>query len=429
MNEEREQEQKRDERGRVTARPEGQPLYVVGMDAHSRKLAISIWEWSDPWNPVFHGQIPCFDIGAMEKTYERHVPLDSITLIEASTNSAHLKQTLEDLGYRAEVVRSDAVTGREKKRKVCDAKDAESLALAYIHGDIREFVWTPDDTCAECRDILFAYRDCEKDLTRTGNRIWSICSRRGLRFGIVGGTTKAGAIREKIEEAKIGGIIRKRLDMLVDDYENDMRRRDELKVMMAECVIGNDTMLDLMQLPGVNYRTAFATVAAVGDVSRFSKASKLAAYGGFSPVVNTSGEEEQRARRKGGTGKPMDNDGRRDLKFFYNEAGQAVLNKCGDTPLGKWGWHLFYSGKPKNKATSAVARKLLTYAWHILRGDPTPNREAEKFYRRKLVRFCGVPGKKRLKELGYPKREDFAEKHTSRVYAGLPPASPEKAWK
>ena len=46
MNEEREQEQKRDERGCVTARPEGQPLYVVGMDAHSKKLAISIWEWS-----------------------------------------------------------------------------------------------------------------------------------------------------------------------------------------------------------------------------------------------------------------------------------------------------------------------------------------------------------------------------------------------
>jgi len=423
------QERKRDERGRVTERPEGQPLYVVGMDAHSTKLAISIWEWSDPWNPVFCKQVPCFDVEAMVKTYERHVPLDSITIIEASTNSMKLKQDLEDAGYRAEVVRSDAVKDKEKKRKVCDSKDAENLALAYIHGDIKEFVWAPDDECAEYRDILFAYRDCEKDLTRTGNRIWSICNRKGFRFGIVGGTTKAGVIRKKIEEAKIDGIIRKRLDMLVDDYEDNMKRREELKVMMAEYVFGNDVMIALMQLPGVNYRTAFATVAAVGDVSRFSKASKLAAYGGFSPVVNTSGEEEKRAKKKGGTGKPMDNDGRRDLKFFYTEAGQAVLNTCGETPLGKWGWHLFNRGKPKNKATSAVARKLLTYSWHILRGDPTPNREAEKFYKRKLIRFCGVLGKKRIKELGFSKREDFANKHVTRVYAGLPPASAKKAWK
>ena len=416
------QERERDGRGRATGRPEGQPLYVVGMDAHSTKLAISIWEWSDPWNPVLHGRIPCLDVGAMVRTYERHVPLDSITLIEASTNSMKLKRDLEDAGYRAEVVRSDAVRGKERRRKVCDGKDAENLALAYIHGDIREFVWAPDDECAEYRDILFSYRDCGKDLTRTGNRIWSICSRRGLRLGIVGGTTKADAIRRRIEGSGIGGVIRRRLNMLVDDYESHMRRRDELKAMMAECVLGSEAMINLMQLPGVNYRTAFATVAAVGDAGRFPKASKLAAYGGFSPVVDTSGEEEERARRRGGTGKPMDNDGRRDLKFFYTEAGQAVLNTCGDTPLGKWGWRLVNRGKPKNKAASAVARKLLTYAWHILRGDPTPNREAEKLYRRKLVRFCGVLGRRRIGELGFAGREDFADRHVARVYAGLPPA-------
>lgn len=417
----------RQEPRRAASRPEGQPLYVVGMDAHSRKLALSVWEWSDPWNPVLHRRIPSVGVEAMAKTYERHVPLDSITLIEASTNSGHLKEELERIGYRAEIVRSDVIAGRERKRKVCDIQDADSIALAYIHGEVREFVWSPTDECAERRDVLFAYRDCQKDLTRTGNRIWSICSRRGFRFGIAGGTTRAATIREMLAKSGIAGIVRRRLDMLVDDYERCMERRDELKRMMAEAVFGDDGMVALMQLPGVNYRVAFATVAAVGDVGRFPKASKLAAYGGFSPVVDTSGEEEERARRKGGTGKPMDNEGRGDLKLYYTEAGQAVLNTCGDTPLGRWGWHLVNAGKSKNKAACAVARKLLTYAWHVLRGDPTPSREGEKFFRRKLVRFCGVLGSRRVRELGFARRDDFAEKHARRIYADLPKKAPEGA--
>lgn len=412
---------------RLLNRPENQPLYVVGMDAHSQKLAISIWEWSNPWKPTLYKQIPNFEIAAMRKTFERHVPLDSITIIEASTNAAFIKQELESIGYRAEVVRADAIKGKIKKRKICDSKDAETLALAYIHGDIQEFVWCPSNDYAEYRDVIFAYRDCIKDLTRISNRIWSICSRKGYKLGVTGGVTPPEVIRTRIEECHIFGIVRKRLDMLVTDYENNMQRREDLKTLIAEYVIANDIMIALMQLPGINYRAAFATVAAVGDVSRFDKASKLAAYGGFAPILNTSGEEETRATKKGGTGKPLDNEGRRDLKFFYAEAAQTILNTCADTPLGKWGWHLIHTGKPKNKVVCAVARKLLCYAWHILRHDPTPNREGEKFFTRKLIRFCGVLGNKRLQELGYSTRKDFANKHTTRIYARLSPASSEDA--
>lgn len=405
------------------------PKYVVGMDAHSKKLAISVWEWSDPWNPRKHLEIKCFDIQSMVKTYERHVPLESLTIIEASNNSSLLKDMLSEAGYRAEVVPADAIKGREKRRKVCDIQDARSLADAYMKGDIKEFIWTPGDECSEYRDIVFAYRDAEKEFVRASNKIWAICNRKGYKIEIVAGKTTVESIREAIKAMGIDGIMAKRLEMLTEEYEANVRRRNELEAMMAEYVFGNDLMLALMQLPGVFYKTAFVTVAAVDNVHRFSKASKLAAYGGFAPVLDTSGEEEKRSKKKGGTGKPLDPSGRRDLKYFYCEAGQTVLNTCADTPLGKWGWHLYNRGKERNEVVCAVARKLLTYAFHILRGDPTPNREAEKFYRRKLIRFCGNLGKARIKELGFKKYDDFAEVHVRRVYAGLPPADLAKAWK
>ncbi|MBR4614833.1 MAG: hypothetical protein IKO55_04450, partial [Kiritimatiellae bacterium] len=52
---------------------------------------------------------------------------------------------------------------KERKRKVCDIQDARNLALAYIKGDVRDFVWTPSDEFAEHRDVMFAYRDTVKE--------------------------------------------------------------------------------------------------------------------------------------------------------------------------------------------------------------------------------------------------------------------------
>ena len=158
---------------------EDEPRFVVGMDAHARKLAVSVWDWSDRLNPCLHREIKCVDVDAMVKTYERHVDLDSITVIEASTNAAILKRRLNEAGFRAEVVRSDIIADKERKRKVCDIQDARNLALAYIKGDVRDFVWTPSDEYSEHRDVMFAYRDTVKELTRTSNRIWSVCSRKG----------------------------------------------------------------------------------------------------------------------------------------------------------------------------------------------------------------------------------------------------------
>ena len=405
-----------------SVRGKTRPLYVVGMDAHSRKLAISIWECSDPWEPQFIKRIPNFEICSMVKTYERHIPRDSITIIEATTNAFYLKQQLDDAGFQAAIVKSDTIAGKTKKRKVCDNSDADALALAYIHGDIREFVWSPTSEYAQYREIYFAYRDCQKDLTRAKHRIWSICSQNGrlAQLGKRGATVTN--LREILKSETLDDFTQLRLEFLLDDCERYEKRREMVKALMAKCVLRNQSMLDLMQLPGVNYRTAFVTVAFIGDAKRFSSAAKMVAYAALAPTLNTSGEEEKRAQKRGGTGKPLDNEGRHDLKFFYGEAGQTVLSSYADTALGKWGWRLFYKGKVRNEVACAIARKLVTYAWHILRGDPTPNRECEASYLKKLDLFCKKSKLlKEIKKQGYKTRTEFITAQANRIYSGLPP--------
>ena len=399
---------------------EDEPRYVIGMDAHSRKLAISIWDWSDRFNACIHREIKCMDIAAMVKTYERCVDPDSITIIESSTNSTTLKKMLNEAGYRAEIVRADIIANKERRRKVCDIVDAKNLALAYIKGDIDEFVWTPSDKYTEYRDIMFAYRDTSKEVTRISNRIWNICSRKGYKLPIRNATSKTATLRKMIAETGIGGFAKEQLEMLLDDYDRLFNRKKEISRKIAEIVLFNPRMLRLMQLHGVNYKGAFALDAAVEDPHRFSTASKLSAYGGFSPIVNSSGEEEEYARRRGGLKKPLDGEGRRDVKFFFTEAGQSVLTSCANSDIGKWGWAMVNRGKPRNKVVCAIGRKLLTYSWHILRGDPTPNRHSEAFFKRKMRSFHQTIGAKRMHELGLGTRDQFANAQAKLIYGSLP---------
>ena len=399
---------------------EDEPRYVIGMDAHSRKLAISIWDWSDRFNACIHREIKCMDIEAMVKTYERCVDPDSITIIESSTNSATLKRMLNEAGYRAEIVRADIIANKERRRKVCDIVDAKNLALAYIKGDVDEFVWTPSDKYTEYRDIMFAYRDTSKEVTRISNRIWNICSRKGYKLPIRNATSKTATLRKMIVETGIGGFAKEQLEMLLDDYDRLFNRKKEISRKIAEIVLFNPRMLRLMQLHGVNYKGAFALDAAVEDPHRFSTASKLSAYGGFSPIVDSSGEEEEYARRRGGLKKPLDGEGRRDVKFFFTEAGQSVLTSCANSDIGKWGWAMVNRGKPRNKVVCAIGRKLLTYSWHILRGDPTPNRHSEAFFKRKMRLFHQTIGAKRMHELGLGTRDQFADAQAKLIYGNLP---------
>ena len=399
---------------------EDEPRYVIGMDAHSRKLAISIWDWSDRFNACIHREIKCMDIEAMVKTYERCVDPDSITIIESSTNSATLKRMLNEAGYRAEIVRADIIANKERRRKVCDIVDAKNLALAYIKGDVDEFVWTPSDKYTEYRDIMFAYRDTSKEVTRISNRIWNICSRKGYKLPIRNATSKTATLRKMIVETGIGGFAKEQLEMLLDDYDRLFNRKREISRKIAEIVLFNPRMLRLMQLHGVNYKGAFALDAAVEDPHRFSTASKLSAYGGFSPIVDSSGEEEEYARRRGGLKKPLDGEGRRDVKFFFTEAGQSVLTSCASSDIGKWGWAMVNRGKPRNKVVCAIGRKLLTYSWHILRGDPTPNRHSEAFFKRKMRSFHQTIGAKRMHELGLGTRDQFADAQAKLIYGSMP---------
>jgi transposase len=111
----------------------------------------------------------------------------------------------------------------------------------------------------------------------------------------------------------------------------------------------------LTQLPGVGEFTALVILAETGDVTRFSSARKLAAWAGLTPTVRgpaapsaTAGSPNK--ARPGCAG------------WALGQAAQTAKRSPEFTPT----YQAISARRGKQIATTAIARKLLTRAWHLL---------------------------------------------------------------
>ena len=126
------------------------------------------------------------------------------------------------------------------------------------------------------------------------------------------------------------------------DWEVHQRARSEPAVKV------------LTRLPGVGPFTAMVMLAEIGDVSRFGSARKLAAWAGLTPTVRGS----DRTVRHGHISKQ----GSTWLRWILGEAAQTAKRH----PDFAASYQAIASRRGKKIATTAIARKLLTRAYHLL---------------------------------------------------------------
>ena len=110
----------------------------------------------------------------------------------------------------------------------------------------------------------------------------------------------------------------------------------------------------LTQLPGVGPFTAMVILAETGDISRFGSARKLAAWAGLTPTVRGS----DRTVRHGHISKQ----GSAWLRWILCEAAQTAKRH----PDFAATYQAIARRRGKKIATTAIARKLLARAYHLL---------------------------------------------------------------
>jgi transposase len=110
----------------------------------------------------------------------------------------------------------------------------------------------------------------------------------------------------------------------------------------------------LRTLPGAGEFTALVMLAEIGDISRFGSARKLASWAGLTPTVRGS----DRTVRHGHISKQ----GPAWLRWVLNQAAQTARR----SPEFAATYPAIAKRRGNKIATIAIARKLLTRAWHLL---------------------------------------------------------------
>lgn len=404
---------------------QGGAVTLVGMDAHTRVLSLCIAEWRHGSDPKVRRNIPNVLLEDMEKVYERWIPEDALTLVEASGNTRVIVNRLKAIGRKVEVLNSDILQSISEKDKVNDRIDSEKLTYAYARGNANgKSVWMPSEEYAGYRDLISGYIRSARDTVRCSNRIWAFCNSHGLPLPNRGRPKKAEKIRAILNGMVIDPNQRALVDSQLEDFEYFCRKRAADSLRIKKLAIRRKDVLRLMQLPGIKLYIAFAIIVFVEDIRRFPTAKCLVSYFGLNPAVNASGEQERRQKRKGKGHDHISKFGRSDVKHLCAEIGQAVLRRD-DCPVARWAKRKLASGKDYNKVCMAAARKVITYAWYILSGVPSPNRDMQDFYERKLGTSYAEVGRETMTAFGYPTRSSFVKAVSAEVYAHLPEQSSE----
>jgi transposase len=110
----------------------------------------------------------------------------------------------------------------------------------------------------------------------------------------------------------------------------------------------------LRELPGIGEFTALVMLAEIGDITRFPSARKLASWAGLTPTVRGSDLTVRHGH--------ISKQGSAWLRWALNQAAQTAKR----SPQFAASYAAIAKRRGEKIATIAIARKLLTRAWHLL---------------------------------------------------------------
>ena len=232
-----------------------------------------------------------------------------------------------------------------------DKVDAAILAQ-LLRADLLPEAWIAPPPVRQLRALLRHRVALVRLRTLLRNRIHAIVADHGHDRPAGGYWTGPGrawlaalalpVVSRELVEDDLGliGALQERIDRL--DWEIHQRARSDPRVKI------------LTQLPGVGPFTALVILAEVGDISRFGSARKLASWAGLTPTVRGS----DRVAHYGHISK----EGSVWLRWVLCEAAQTAKR----SPQFAATFQAIAKRRGKKIATTAVARKLLTRAWHLL---------------------------------------------------------------
>jgi len=290
--------------------------------------------------------------------FAQSLAADDQVALEATGNALAIARVIEPHVGRVVLANPKAVKGITQTGAKTDKIDARTLAKLLAGGFLPE-VWLPDEQTRILRRRVSHRAQLVRHRTRAKNQVHATLIR-NLKgkppvadlFGVRGRRWLGEQVLAADEQETIAACLRQ-IEFL--DAEIALVER-----ALAQQVLVSAEMRRLLTLPGVNFVTAAALIAAIGDVTRFATSRHLVSYLGLDPRVRQSGIEPARHGR-------ISKQGPGETRHVLVEAAWHAARTPG--PLRAFHERVA-ARRGGNVATVAVERKLAVIAWHMLsRGE------------------------------------------------------------
>jgi transposase len=272
--------------------------------------------------------------------------------VEMMSGAIWVKDQLELAGWEVEIAHARKV--RDIAPLACKTDKVDARVLADLRRrELVPAVWVPTLADRAIRERLRRRMHLVKLRTSARNRIFGLLTQFGLRISFA--RLRQPDALELLERRGVPEVWRDSIAEHLDQIDEFDRRIDPIDRELRPIARADARARLLATIPGVGPFIGLTFAAEIGDVSRFSSARKLVGYAGLAPRINQSGERSATGR--------LSKAGSRTLRWAAVEAANQAWRQS--NPFH--GHYLRLAERHgKNPAKSAVARKLLISAWHML---------------------------------------------------------------
>jgi transposase len=356
----------------------------VAFDTSKSRNAVAIADAGRAGEVRFLGEIENTEAAVAKLVRKLATKYGRLTFCyEAGPTGYGLYRQIKRLGHACMVVAPSLIPRKPGDRVKTNRRDALSLVKQLRAGDLTA-VWVPDARHEAMRDLTRARETAVEDLRRKRQQVSAFLLRQGLHYPSERAWTKTHRnwlASQKLEHVEQRIAFEEMLLAMRQAQERIERLEQAIRLAVPDWSLA-EVVTALMAMRGMEFISATAFLAEIGDLSRFATPRELMAYLGLVPSEASTGDKVKR----GHITKAGNRRARRILvecSWSYQHpprVGKEKQERVAAAPpaVREIAWKaqcrltaryraLIRKGKLKTVAVTAVARELSAFIWAINR--------------------------------------------------------------
>lgn len=278
------------------------------------------------------------------------LPSGTPVAFEAAYGWGWLVELLEDYGFDPHMVHPLRCKAIASARLKNDKVDAAILAQ-LLRADLLPEAWIAPQPVRQLRALLRHRVSLVRLGTQLRNRIHAVAADFGYDRT---GSYWTGPGRGWLAELDLPPVSREIVADCLASIDALAPVIERLDGELHQRAKADPRVKVLTALPGVGEFTALVMLAEIGDIGRFGSARKLASWAGLTPMVRGSDLTVRHGH--------ISKQGSAWLRWVLNQAAQIAKR----SPEFAASYAAIAKRRGKKIATTAISRKLLTRAYHLL---------------------------------------------------------------